>query len=422
MKKFKITPSFLFNIFLVSGMLMLAYSCNKPLPEAEPNVIPPLNAGATQTIGDKIATDANYSIYLAVVKKAGLLTKLSAPNTVWTVFAPDNAAFTRSGIASPEVVDAMPAQQVEAIGKYSIIPGQQYLTSGLGDSFPNVQLPTSLKIADVPGLPLPLEMSAFPSLQNGFWINNIPVVTPDQKFTNGVIHTPYALAAPPSQLLKSAIYSNPNLSFFKAAIEYGDQGKSGLNKIDSLLNYVVLNMTVLVPSDDAMKQLIIGSIAAYLMQTNPVLTPLQAQLAAAQALAVAGTDIFKDPMVAAVIPPADIYGVIAYHILAVNAGSGYQPLNRIYSNNWNTAPTFYKTLVNSSPDNPVAQNHPGVLIAPTYTGTTITNISFTGLGTFPPGGDFYSGPPAAAIPNGTFWENNCVNGVYYVIDKVLLPQ
>jgi len=123
------------------------------------NPRPVLNPGSTQTIGAKISSDPNYSIYLAVVTKAGLLPKLTNPNSVWTVFAPDNDAFVRSGIPSAAVINAMPAQQVAAIGMYSIIPGQQYLTSNLGDSFPNVQLPTSLKIADVPGLPVPLEMS-----------------------------------------------------------------------------------------------------------------------------------------------------------------------------------------------------------------------------------------------------------------------
>jgi uncharacterized surface protein with fasciclin (FAS1) repeats len=421
MKKLKINFHSLVGILMVAGIMAFFYSCNKTLPQPVANPRPVLNPGSTQTIGAKISSDPNYSIYLAVVTKAGLLPKLTNPNSVWTVFAPDNDAFVRSGIPSAAVINAMPAQQVAAIGMYSIIPGQQYLTSNLGDSFPNVQLPTSLKIADVPGLPVPLEMSAFPSLQNGFWLNNVPVVAPDQKFSNGVMHTPYALAATPSQLVKIAIYSNPNLSFFKAAIEYGDQGKTGLSKIDSLLNYVVLNMTVLVPDDDAMKQLIIGSITGYLLQTNPGMTPVQAQTAAAQMLAAEGTDIFKNPALAAVIPPDDVYGLIAYHILAVKTGNSYQPFNRVYSNNLKTTPTFYKTLVNSS-SNPAAQNHPGVLIAPTYTGPAVSKISVTGLGTFPPGGNPYSGAPASAIPAGSFWETNCVNGVYYVIDKVLLPQ
>lgn len=424
MKKHKIKLSFLFNAFVAVGAMMLVFSCNKPLPQATPNEIPPINAGATQTIGAKISGDANYSVYLALVQKAGLFPLLSSPTSELTVFAPDNDAFTRSGI-NAGLVAAMPAAQVAALARYTIVPGQQYLTSGLTNVFPSMQLPSSLKIADVPGLPVPLEMSIFPSAQNGFWVNNVPVVAGDQKFLNGVIHSPYVLAAPPQQLLKGAIFSNPDLTFFKAAVAYADQGKSGLESLDSLLNYAVLNMTVLVPNDNAMKTLIIGMVTQYLMATTiPTPTSQEAQAAAAAIVNAQGTGIFSNPALAAAAPPEDVYGLLAYHILTTSTPKGFQPLLRLYSNNLKTAPqSFYTTLVNSSSD-PILQSHPGVMITPTYTGQTISEISFKGLGIFPPVPNPipYDGTAAKAVPAGNFWETNCVNGVYYVIDRVLLPQ
>lgn len=426
MKKHKIKFSVLFNAFVVVGAMMLIFSCNKPLPQAVPNVIPPLNPGVTQTIGDKISTDANYSLYLELMKKTGMLPRLSDPNRVWTVFAPDNAAFARAGIPDVATLNAaFPAQVQAAIGMYSVIPGQQYLSSGLTNVFPSMQLPSSLKIADVPGLPVPLEMSIFPSAQNGFWVNNVPVVAGDQKFLNGVIHSPYVLVAPPQQLLRGAIFSNPDLTFFKAAVAYADQGKSGLESLDSLLNYAVLNMTVLVPNDNAMKTLIIGMVTQYLMATTiPTPTPQEAQAAAAAIVNAQGTGIFSNPALAAAAPPEDVYGLLAYHVLTTSTPKGFQPLLRLYSNNLKTAPqSFYTTLVNSSSD-PILQSHPGVMITPTYTGQTISEISFRGLGTFPPVPNPipYGGAAAKAVPAGNFWETNCVNGVYYVIDRVLLPQ
>ncbi len=54
----------------------------------------------------------------------------------------------------------------------------------------------------------------------------------------------------------------------------------------------------------------------------------------------------------------------------------------------------------------------------TFTGPFVTGLTFNGVGTFPPGGAPFSGPAAKALS----LDNHEVNGVYYVIDKVLLPQ
>ena len=62
--------------------------------------------------------------------------------------------------------------------------------------------------------------------------------------------------------------------------------------------------------------------------------------------------------------------------------------------------------------------HPGILAQATFAGPFVTGLTFTGLGTFPPGGAAYTGSPANAVS----LDNHEVNGVYYVIDKVLLPQ
>lgn len=62
--------------------------------------------------------------------------------------------------------------------------------------------------------------------------------------------------------------------------------------------------------------------------------------------------------------------------------------------------------------------HPGIMAQASFTGPFVSTLKFTGLGTFPPGGAPYSGEAANAVSK----DNNAVNGVYYVIDKVLLPQ
>lgn len=411
------------NNYLVAAVLALLMgtgtiftSCNKALPDAEPVNRAEINPGATKTIGEEISTNPDFSIYFTAVKRVGMLDKLNNPNNEFTVFATNNAGFVMAGIPSEAAIGAMPISSVGAIVQYSIIPGKQFLSADISSDFPNMQLPTALKIGDLPGTPLPLEMTTFPSKANGFWINNVPVTGADMKFKNGVIHKTFTIAAPPSKVLKDAIYANPDLSYFKAAIARADSGKSGLESFDYLLGYPVTNMTVLVPNNAAFQTLIFGSVYNYLT-TVVGLDPL---VAAGQATALSSSpNVFSNPALYSVLTAEMVRGILAYHFIASDKGAGFQPNIRVFGNNFAKTPTFYQTLVNSS-----VAVHPGIMVKPTYTGPMVSGISFTGLGTFPPGGQPYSGTPAQAVAltGMPTVDNMAVNGVYYVIDNVLLPQ
>jgi len=390
--------------------VMAIVSCNKELPVAEPIDYPALN-NSSVTIGEMITKDtANYSFFVAAATKVGMLSQLSDPSKEFTIFLPDNAAFRASGFPSVAAVTAQSPATLGAIVAYSIIPGRQYLSDSIPETFPNIQLPTSLTIGALPGTPLPLKMPTFPSKRsNGFWDNNIPVVKPNNTFSNGVVHVVAGIVAPPSQVLKSAIYSNPDLSFFKAAIARADSGMTGLNRLDSLLGYAVTNMTVLVPNNDAFKTLLFGSIYGALLSQG-----LDNATAAGQATALSATpDVFSNPALFGVLTAQTIRGIAAYHFLATNQGAGFQPNIRAFSVNFPETPGFFTTLVNSS-----VAIHPGIMAQATFTGPFVSSLKFTGLGTFPPGGAPYSGAAANAVK----MDQHAVNGVFHIIDKVLLPQ
>ncbi|HEY5368549.1 MAG TPA: fasciclin domain-containing protein [Hanamia sp.] len=384
-------------------------SCNKALPDATPIIYPPVNDVAT-SIGDVINSDTSYSFFKAAAEKTGQLAQLSDSNSIFTVFLPNNNAFRVSGIPSLDVVNSLDPIVLGGIVGYAIIPGQQYLSTTIPATFPNIQLPSSITIGALPGTPLPLKLSTFPSVSaTGFYDNNIPVVKPDLKMRNGVIHLVAAIVAPPSQLLKTAMYSNPKLTYFKAAVARADSGQSGLNKIDSLLGYAVTNMTILAPSDAAFHELLYGLIYGSLLQQG-----MSEAQAGGIATALSGSpDVFSNPALYGAIPAASVRGILVYHFLATDMGAGFQPNIRVFSNNFSATPKFYTTLVNS-----VVAAHPGILAQVIFTGPFVTSLKFTGLGTFPPGGAPYSGTPANAIS----LDNHEVNGVYYIIDKVLLPQ
>ena len=404
----KIKGSQRLNLFLVT--ILLVASCNKKLPDATPIVYDSVNSSAT-SIGELISTDTSYSFFAAAAQKIGQLQQLSDSGTEFTVFLPDNNAFRASGIPSIDSVNSLPALSLVGIVEYAIIPGRQFLSNEITSAFPNEQLPTSITVANLPGTPLPLKLTTFPSVTNGFYDNNIPIVKPDIKMKNGVIHLVAAIVAPPFQLLKQSIYNNPDLSYFKAAVARADSGQTGLNRIDSLLGYAVTNMTVLVPDNQAFQTLLFGTIYGSLLQQG-----FDQATASQTATSLSSSpDVFSNPLLFSSLPASTVRGILVYHFLASpNPNTdAYEPNIRAFSNNFSSTPAFYKTLINSA-----VAAHPGIMAQATFSAPFVSNLQFTGLGTFPPGGAPYSSAPA----NATSLDNHAVNGVYYVIDKVLLPQ
>ncbi|HEV2831313.1 MAG TPA: fasciclin domain-containing protein [Hanamia sp.] len=404
------------KISLLFAMVILVASCNKTLPDATPIIYPDTNAINT-SLSEVISTDPSYSFYKVAITRAGMLPLLSDSSRIFTLLLPNNDAFIASGIPSEAGIGALPIASVAGIVQYSIIPGEQFLSTDTSlNKFPNLQLPTSLTIGVLPGTTVPLKMSVFLSKRgSSFWANTIPVLSPDHKYKNGVIHLVGGIVAPPSKLLKDAIYGDPNLSYFKAAIARADSGATGLGKLDSLLGYGVTNMTILAPNNAAFQTLIFGlAFQSYLLSRPTPYTATDTSNATATANgAVAAGPVFLSTNN---VTTAQVKGIMAYHFLATNTPAGYQPNIRVFSNNFATTPgVFYTTLVNTFVP-PTLQ--PGVMAQATFTGPFVSNLQFFGVHTFPPTGPPYAGPAATTISK----DNFAVNGVYHIIDKVLLPQ
>jgi hypothetical protein len=155
--------------------------------------------------------------------------------------------------------------------------------------------------------------------------------------------------------------------------------------------------------------LLFGSIYGALLSQG-----LDNATAAAQATALSSTpDVFSNPALFSVLTAQTVRGIAAYHFLATNRGAGFQPNIRAFSVNFPETPGFFTTLVNSS-----VAIHPGIMAQATFTGPFVSSLKFTGLGTFPPGGAPYSGAAANTVK----MDQHAVNGVFHIIDKVLLPQ
>ncbi len=159
------TRKFFKSFLVIISVTIFITSCNKPLPEATPIDYPPVN-NSTTSIGELISSDTSYSFFAAAATRTGQLAQLNADSTEYTVFLPTNNAFRASGIPSIDVINALPVQMVAGIVGYSIIPGRQFLSTGISTAFPNEQLPTTITIGQLPGTPLPLKLTTFPSVSS----------------------------------------------------------------------------------------------------------------------------------------------------------------------------------------------------------------------------------------------------------------
>jgi uncharacterized surface protein with fasciclin (FAS1) repeats len=400
--------------FLMASAVMVLSACNKGVLDIpEPVVVPPAGLSVAETL----AATPTDSLFNRMVIKSGMVATLSNKALTYTVFVPDNAAIIASFgslAAANGTIAALPATSLASIVKYHMLP-QKLTSAQIVHGYPNLQRPTDIILDPTNAL---VRLSAFPSksplttLASTFYYNNAPIIAADATAGLSTIHHIAFIASPPSRLLKDTIGRVANLTYFKAAITRADSGQINLNRFDSLLNYAVTNMTVLAPSDAAFQTLIYGLVYSNVFALTGSAATADAQANGAVAL---GPAIFQVSAFYSSLSAATVRGILAYHLLAgTNPVTGaIEPSVRVFSVNIPNTPTFVKTLVNSS-----VAVHPGLLAQATYTGPIATAVKFTGLGTFPPGGAPFSGTAANVIGA----DRHAVNGVFHIIDRVLLPQ
>lgn len=287
-------------------IVLASASCtkNENVPEATPIDYP---AGSGSTIGEVLNTDANFSILKAAVTKAGLMPAVSDKNNVFTVFAPNNDAFTRSGI-SAGLINLLPASTVASIVQYHIIPGRNITSSAIPTSFPNVQMPTSFIFPSPNTNPL-VRFSNFPSKRgSNVWVNNIPVVTPDVAAANGTIHVTFTMLNPPSRVLLDTMARDADLQYLVAAVLAADAGVPAGSRFQDFLANPLANFTVMAPTNQAFINL---------------LTFL---------------GLPASPSSLALLPATTVRGIVAYHLL----------LGRAFAANLPTVATPVPSLLSAS--------------------------------------------------------------------------
>lgn len=373
---------------LVMALSLFIISCNKGY-----ETIPGPIVNTTQTLGEKINTDPNYSILRDGLIRAGLFNTLSNQGNGLTIFAPDNTAFINSGLPAA-VVAVVPLTTLVPLLQYHIVPTNlpaaslpSSYTAASGPypaNIPNVQMPTGIVLPG--GNPL-VRMNAFPA-RNGAnaFVNNMPIVQPDAVVaSNGVMHRIPFILQPPSLVLAQMIY--PTYTYLAAAIARADSGQVGLNRLDSVMKFGVANITVFVPTNAAFQTLLTGAITqALILQGVPPATAL------AQATALASTPaVFSNPALFSVLTAQTVRGIVVYHLFG----------NRAFSVNLPLTTRQLPTLLNGA-----VPTHPGLTIDRNTATPRLLGLA-NGAGNF---------------SNFTSVDNLAVNGVWHVIDRVLLPQ
>jgi hypothetical protein len=394
---------------LLGAAVVIGSSCNKNLDvPAGPTALLPVTG---LTLANAIAANPNDSLFSRLIVRSGQAAVLNNAANEFTLFAVDNAGMklfvnSASGgavpLAAPDatfsafIANTIPVATAAGIIQYLTLP-QKVASSQIPTTFPNLQRPTMIKLD--PTNPL-VVMSAFPSKNsNGAFFNNVPITSPiDVQAANGIIHHIFTVSAPPTALLKGMIASEPTLSYLRAAITRADSGQVGLNRFDSALNFGVANLTVFAPNDVAFQGLI------YNLVFGQVFT---ATGNAATANTAANNAVAAGPVFLATnnVTTTLVRGIVAYHLMGV----------RVFNCNMSSASlgALHPTLLNGA-----IAAHPGVRLQSSFTGPFASAFTATGLGTFPPGGIPFSG----AAANGVKRDQHGVNGVYHIIDRVLLPQ
>ena len=368
------------SLLLGFSAMMVLSSCNKNVDTVTGPA--PVVQGTTPTLAT-LLDDPTFSIFKAAVVKAGLLPTLSATSLRFTMFIPNDAAMTASGLSLP-VINFLPVASVTALVSYHILP--QAIGSGnIPNSFPNFQYPTIYNPA--PALSALLRLCTFPSNRNGYWLNNIPITQLDIPAVNGVAHRIALVTAPPSRYLIDRLNSDPDLTILRAALSRADSGvvPTSPSSLVGALSNIGANLTVFAPSNQAFKNII----SALTGGARPNNAP------DANCIAVLGSSS---------INTQTVKGIVVYHILG----------SRAFLNNFPTTATSYPTLLNGG-----VPTHPGVSLKCTFTG--ITNVSSAIVK-----GVVNATASNIAInptpdPNGTS-DQHFLNGTLHKIDQVLLPQ
>lgn len=192
----------------------------------------------TNTITDVVVRNDNFSTLEAAVIKANAQSTLSGTGP-FTVFAPDNNAFTASGITSTVLNSLTPAQASSIILYHAI--GAKIMAA-------DVPAGPNAKVITASGDSVFVTRNA-----SGVYVNGIRVNTADVGADNGVIHVIGRVLLPPSgNIVETAVASG--LDSLVKAVTRATTAAGGDPSLATTLS--TAKLTVFAPTNAAFTQLL----------------------------------------------------------------------------------------------------------------------------------------------------------------------
>lgn len=196
------------------------------------------NPAVTNNITDVVVANANFTTLEAAVIKANLQATLSGAGP-FTVFAPDDAAFTASGITSAVLNTLTPAQVSNIL---------LYHTLGAKVTAADVPAGPNAKVTTASGDSVFVTKNA-----SGVYINGIKVNTADVSADNGVIHVIGRVLTPPAgNIVETAVAGG--LDSLVKAVTRATTAPGGDPTLAGTLSSATL--TVFAPTNAAFTQLL----------------------------------------------------------------------------------------------------------------------------------------------------------------------
>ena len=187
-------------IMLFASTLLISFSACKDKTDPVP---------VDNTITGIVVANADFSTLKAAVVKADLATTLSSAGP-FTVFAPNNSAFTTSGITSA-VLNSLPAAQVKDILLYHTIPSK--ILASQVPSGPNAP------VVAANGKTLFVTKNT-----SGVFVNGIKVIAADVAASNGVIHVIEKVLMPASGTVVDVALGDTSFTYLVAAVTKANLG------------------------------------------------------------------------------------------------------------------------------------------------------------------------------------------------------
>ena len=198
--------------YITVCLLLMTAACIKK------QAVPPPADNGVASLRDLLANNFSYSMFYGAMKRTSTDSLLDNAGEGYTIFLPDNGAFSRAGI-SPDSLAKIKAEELKKLVLYHIIAGK----------VPANSIPQIMNHA-MPTVEKDLIYASSTSAISTLYINGIAVNRQDVMAKNGLIHVLNQTLTLPAASVQDIIAATPEYSVFAAGLKkFGlwDQLKTG---------------------------------------------------------------------------------------------------------------------------------------------------------------------------------------------------